>query len=57
MLHAYEVIPFDNKPGGVWTQGFEITYDKEKIKHEETLEVYVVPHSHNDPGSLKSKGF
>uniref|UniRef100_A0A914Q8E2 Uncharacterized protein n=1 Tax=Panagrolaimus davidi TaxID=227884 RepID=A0A914Q8E2_9BILA len=50
MLHAYEIIPFDNKNGGVWYQGFEITYDKEKIKQEEPLEVFVVPHSHNDPG-------
>uniref|UniRef100_A0AC34F0I2 Glycoside hydrolase family 38 N-terminal domain-containing protein n=1 Tax=Panagrolaimus sp. ES5 TaxID=591445 RepID=A0AC34F0I2_9BILA len=49
MLHAYEIIPFDNKNGGVWYQGFDITYDAEKIKEEEQLEVFVVPHSHNDP--------
>jgi hypothetical protein len=50
MLHAYEIIPFDNKNGGVWYQGFDIKYDKEKIKNEEKLQVFVVPHSHNDPG-------
>uniref|UniRef100_A0AC34RH95 Alpha-mannosidase n=1 Tax=Panagrolaimus sp. JU765 TaxID=591449 RepID=A0AC34RH95_9BILA len=50
MLKAYEQIPFDNVPGGVWTQGFDITYDPQKIKEEEVLEVFVVPHSHNDPG-------
>uniref|UniRef100_A0AC35GT76 Uncharacterized protein n=1 Tax=Panagrolaimus sp. PS1159 TaxID=55785 RepID=A0AC35GT76_9BILA len=52
MLHAYEIIPFDNKNGGVWYQGFEITYDKEKIKQEEPLQVFVVPHSHNDPAVI-----
>lgn len=50
MLHAYELIPFDNPDGGVWKQGWEITYDTEKIKQEKKLEVVVLPHSHCDPG-------
>ncbi|KAH7699006.1 Protein AMAN-2, partial [Aphelenchoides avenae] len=49
MLNAYEAIPFDNPDGGVWKQGWELTYDKEKIKQEKKLEVVVIPHSHCDP--------
>jgi carbonic anhydrase len=54
MLNAYDAIPFDNPDGGVWKQGWELTYDKEKIKQEKTLEVIVIPHSHCDPGWLQT---
>jgi alpha-mannosidase II len=52
MLNLYDKLPFDNLDGGVWTQGFPIEYDQEKIKKEKRLEVIVVPHSHCDPGTL-----
>ena len=47
----YEKNPFVNPSGGVWTQGFEITYGP-RDWDEQPLRVWLVPHSHNDPGSL-----
>ncbi|CAB3398575.1 unnamed protein product [Caenorhabditis bovis] len=50
MLDLYENWAFDNPDGGVWKQGFPITYDAEKVKSDEKLEVIIIPHSHCDPG-------
>ena len=47
------VIQYKDIDGGAWKQGYPIRYDERDMTRK-TLNVFLVPHSHNDPGWIKT---
>ena len=45
-------LPFDNIDGGAWKQGWDV--QPAKVDKDHPLTIYVVPHSHCDPGWIKT---
>jgi hypothetical protein len=53
MLDVYEILKFDNPNGGAWKQGWDVQIDSSRFTEADKLKVFVIPHSHNDPGKNK----
>jgi hypothetical protein len=53
MRQLVRTLSFDNPDGGVWKQGWNVTA-RDDFTNAQPLQVFVVPHSHCDPGWIKT---
>ena len=51
MSSLLDSLDFNDIYGGVWKQGFELNYTMDSFSDDNILQVYLMPHSHNDPGN------
>jgi len=57
MRQLSRTLPFDNPDGGAWKQGWDvqpIRISTSKNNNNDPVRIFVVPHSHCDPGWIKT---
>ncbi|CAG0889991.1 unnamed protein product [Cyprideis torosa] len=54
MLDLYHDADFVDEDGGAWKQGWNVQADPSMFSASKKLKVFVIPHSHNDPGWIKT---